>query len=191
MATIIFDFDDTLFNTKKLKEDFSQKLMSLGVPEEVARQSYHDTKKSIGNYTPEEQIRILADIYTIKITKDFSEWFSSLQLSDYLFPESISTLQRLSADHTLVLVTKGEETFQNFKIKNSGIETYFTNIYIVPASKDAFLKNLSLEGPVYFINDKESENKAVKETFPDFIIMHSNEKLHQENKFYEFIINSI
>jgi phosphoglycolate phosphatase-like HAD superfamily hydrolase len=191
MATFIFDLDDTLLDTKRLKDDFSQKLVLFGVPQAVAEQSYFDTKQSLGNYSPEGHLQIISEKYGTRVPDDFSDWLSSVSFEGYLFPESVSTLERLQPNNMLILLTKGEQGFQNKKIKNSGIEKYFNTIHVVSGSKEVFLKDIVFDGPIYFINDKESENAVVKNNFPDFVIIKVDEKHHKEKIFSDLIASFI
>lgn len=68
-----------------------------------------------------------------------------------LMEGAAENLRQLSAKYTLFLVTSGEPTAQNKKIKALGIEAYFKKIYLVnnfkrEEKKDAFLDILKTEG---------------------------------------------
>ena len=81
----------------------------------------------------------------------------------------------MSHNHTLILLTQGEAEYQNIKIKGTNISKYFQDIFIVENEKEIFLQNLTLTYPVYFINDKNSENNKIKILFPEIIVIEKKE----------------
>jgi len=166
MATIIFDFDDTLFNTKKLKEDIFSELVSHGIDRIIIKKTYKECRD---NYCISKHIEILKR-NNLHVPNSFLSWFSSFNLKNYLFPTTIRNLEKLSKNNYLVLLTKGDLEFQDIKIKGSKISKYFKEIHITQKNKEEFLKNKRYSYPVYFINDKELENKKIKKAFPKIII---------------------
>ncbi len=171
MATIIFDFDDTLFDTALLKEDIFLEIISHGATKEQVLNSYKKCNEKFGNYTLKEHINILNNEYDLKISEDIFSWFESLNFTSYLFKETISSLEKLSEKHNLILLTKGDITFQKIKLEGVNILKYFKELFIVDGNKEVFLKDKYFTPPVYFINDKESENEKIQELFPEFIFI--------------------
>lgn len=177
MATFIFDFDDTLFDTKKLRDEISNKIASQGVDYKTIEDTYKETKKNLGNYNLHYHIEILKLNSTFFSHESFYNWFNQIDISLYVFPEAVELLEKISKDHYLVLLTKGEFDFQNIKIQNSNLLKYFNEFHIVPDHKELFLKDKNFTLPIYFINDKETENKKILESFPHFNINDNFRKL--------------
>lgn len=171
MATIIFDFDDTLFDTAELKKIIFGKLESFGIHKEIVESTYAESQKGNSNYSLHSHIQLIKEKYNHFIPENIYQWFSSIDFSLYLFPDSKTCLQELSQKHYLVLLTKGDLDFQNMKINSCDIRKYFKEIYIIENTKDVFLKEKVFESPIYFINDKDSENDLIRELFPNFTII--------------------
>lgn len=175
MATIIFDFDDTLFDTKSLKEKIFNKLIENGVPFDVVHQSYKDSQKVLGIYSPNNHIKVLKDIHNIDINENLNDWIMSLDLETYIFPEVNNLLNNLHTKHNLILLTLGDKDFQSLKINQSQISHYFKEIHIIDYSKELFLKKIDSNHETYFINDKDEENNTIEKSFPNLNII---KKMH-------------
>ena len=171
MATIIFDFDDTLFNTSELKKSIFTKLAAHGINSEIIENSYEECKNEQDVYTLRGHTEILKEKHNFLGSDDIHDWFSKLDLSSYLFPEVSEGLEKLSQEHHLVLLTMGEFEFQNIKLEGASIKKYFNEIHITPGDKEEFLKDKKYDTPIYFINDKSSENKKIKDKFPEINII--------------------
>ncbi len=167
MATIIFDFDDTLFDTKKLKKETFDQLASYGIDKKIIEKTYKECR---GNYCFSKHTQIIKNKHDLKIPDGVNNWLLNINLESYLFPGVVETLKKLSKKHNLILLTKGEPEFQNIKIKGSKISKHFKEIHITSEAKEIFLKNKKFMPPIYFINDKKSENKIIKKIFPKMII---------------------
>ena len=169
MATIIFDFDDTIFDTRQLKKIIAEKLSSYGIDLEVVNNAYHESKGRVGNYILNEHTNTLSQIHGFDVPKEFFAWFEDLPLDSYILPEHESMIKKLKNDkHILILLTKGGNEFQNEKISRSGLEKYFDEVHITSGEKHIYLSEKNFDGPVIFINDKKDENKKIKEHFPHF-----------------------
>jgi FMN phosphatase YigB (HAD superfamily) len=171
MVTIIFDFDDTLFDTSMLKQGIFMKLAAHGIDNEIIENTYEECKNEKDVYTLRGHTDILKEKHNFLGTDDMHDWFSKLDLSSYLFPEVIEGLEKLSREHHLVLLTKGESEYQNIKLEGAGIKKYFQEIHITSKEKEEFLKDKIYSNPIYFINDKSSENKKIKDKFPEINII--------------------
>jgi FMN phosphatase YigB (HAD superfamily) len=171
MATIIFDLDDTLINTHLLKESVADKLFSYGIPRDIVDSAYHIAKERAGNYTLQAHVDVIREKHSFEIPEDVFVWFSTEDLSVYVFPEYETILETLRENHTLILLTKGEAEFQKMKIAGSGLGTYFQHIHITPYPKEVLLSREEFELPIVFVNDKKEENEKIKELFTDFQIV--------------------
>jgi FMN phosphatase YigB (HAD superfamily) len=170
MATLIFDFDDTLFDTARLKKDLFTMIAAHRVSDDDILRSYAESQSS-GNYSFHDHVSFLNTKYGASIPDRIFEDFNQLPFESYLFPYTRKTLETLSKDNTLMLLTKGDPEFQSMKVKGSNIESYFKEVYITPLSKEIFLKDMSLTPPFYFINDKDSENEIIQRMFPDVHVL--------------------
>lgn len=171
MATIIFDFDDTLFDTQLLKEKIFNKLIENGVPKDIIHQSYKDSQKILGIYSLDNHIKILKDLYNIDIEQNLNDWIKNLNIESHIFPEVNALLKNLCGKHNMILLTLGDQDFQSFKIGQSKISHYFNEIHIINYDKELFLRRIDSNQEIYFINDKESENESIKNNFPNFKII--------------------
>ncbi len=176
MATFIFDFDDTLFNAQELKRIIFNKLKEYGTSHESVERTYKELRTTKENYNLSFHRDELNTTHDFLIPETINEWFSEINFEQYLFPETRGLLEDLlSHNHTLILLTQGEAEYQNIKIKGTNISKYFQDIFIVENEKEIFLQNLTLTYPVYFINDKNSENNKIKILFPEIIVIEKKE----------------
>jgi FMN phosphatase YigB (HAD superfamily) len=166
MATIIFDFDDTLFDTKKFKKDIFGELISLGIKENIIKKTYKECRN---DYCLLKHIKALKK-HNLQIPNLIHKKISNLSLKSYLFPKVAKDLKKLSKENYLILLTKGDKGFQNTKINSSNISKYFEEIHITKKNKEEFLKDKKYPHPIYFINDKKSENRIIKKMFPKIIV---------------------
>jgi FMN phosphatase YigB (HAD superfamily) len=172
MATIIFDLDDTLYNTQKFKDDMHAVLTSHRITHEDILDSYKEARAG-HNYSFDKHLDILAKTYEhIETEKELIlQKLKDLLLNIYTYPKVTDYLKELKKSHTLILLTTGKESAQVAKIDRAGIKEFFHRICITQEEKHQFLKNLNLEGPVYVVNDKADENQMIRETLPHFTIL--------------------
>jgi len=171
MAIIIFDFDDTIFETYKLNNSFSQKIESIGVPSDVVKNTYEIAKKKFNHYTFDNHIDVINEMEEFNITDHEKDKLNDIDFSLYKSDETFNILNNLSKKHTLILLTCGEKIFQRLKIYNSGLSSCFHEIHIISSNKENFLMDKNFIGDVYFINDKKSENDVIKKMFPSFKVI--------------------
>ena len=134
-----FDFDRVLFDTdsfnKYLKEETGLHHVDADVYDEH------------GCYSPEKH----AEACGI----DVEEVYGAMEdLNQFLFSD-VDELRKLRNGHELVIVTRGEEKNQRLKVKNSGAQRLFDQLFIVQeGSKDV--------GQIDFlVDDREEEIKRV------------------------------
>ncbi len=168
MATIIFDFDDTLFNTKKFIADIIKTIKTEGVPEHVIRDTYEKMTDDFSFKKYVEAINEKKSINLKKVIKNLEGLFSPR----YVKKETFRLLETLNKqEHNLLLLTLSDKSeFQKLKIKKSTLEKYFKpeNIFIVKESKLLFLRKNKILGDVHFINDKKRENLEISREFKNF-----------------------
>lgn len=169
MKLFIFDFDDTLFDTQSLKEDFFNMLASFDLPKKEIQSSYKKfMDENRGLYIPNNHLEKLLTEFKLKenFKNETLSWLQNLDFKKYVFIETMETLEKISKTNKIILLTKGDEEFQKLKIENCGLKKYFDEIHIVKNNKEDFVRNQNYSGEIYFINDKESENKKISDEFP-------------------------
>lgn len=171
MATIIFDFDDTLFKTHNLKKTIFTKMESLGIPSEIIKNTYEISKKKFTHYTPDNHIRTINDTGFFNIKEKQASEINAIDFTSHKIDDVYNTLLVLSQKHHLILLTIGDKDFQKLKIHKSGLHSLFHEIHIINDKKEDFILSQNFTGDVCFINDKESENKIIRKMFPNIKVI--------------------
>lgn len=171
MATIIFDFDDTLFKTHNLKKTIFAKMESLGITLEIIKNTYEISKKKFKHYTPDNHISTINEIGVFNIGEKQAREINAIDFSSHKIDEVHNILFGLSQKHHLILLTIGDKDFQKLKIHKSGLHSLFHEIHIINDKKEDFISNQNFTDDVYFINDKESENKIIRKMFPNIKVI--------------------
>jgi FMN phosphatase YigB (HAD superfamily) len=171
MATIIFDFDDTLFKTHNLKKTIFAKMESLGIPSEIIINTYEISKKKFNHYTPNNHIRVINEMGFFNIGEKQKREINDIDFSLHGVNEVYNTLLVLSKKHHLILLTIGDKDFQKLKIHKSGLHPFFHEIHIIDDKKEDFISSQNFIDDIYFINDKESENKKIRKMFPNIKVI--------------------
>jgi len=171
MATIIFDFDDTLFETHKLKDSIFETMNTWGLPHQTILETYEKSIKKFLHYTPENHLLTINEMTEFNIPDHRISEIKNLDFSFYQGQVTKKILSNLAKNNTLILLTLGDQNFQEFKIAKSGLAPYFHKIQIVPAQKEKFLLAQNYQGQVFFINDKKIENDLIRKMFPHFQVI--------------------
>ena len=174
MSIIIFDFDDTIFNTRKLKKTIFDKIESLGISSEIVKNSYEISKKRFNHYTPDNHISIINEMSDHDISPKQTAEIKAIDFSLHRNDKIHDILSSLSKKNHLIHLTIGDQNFQKLKIHKSGISKYFHEIHIVSDRKEDFISGRKFTDDVYFINDKKSENKIIKKMFPNIKVIDFN-----------------
>ena len=169
----IIDFDDTLFDSHAFKKARFEILKSIGVTKETFFQTYKQAySDDEGNFAYND--RRHAQFLGVA-GFDENEAFNKLsivsnRLSDFLFTDAVNFLQFLKKyNQPIILLSLGDPSFQEFKIKGTQIENYFNHIFAVAEPKDKVLSEIFKFEKVkeaWFINDKVNETKVLYEKFP-------------------------
>ena len=152
----IFDFDDTLFNSKKFKKNMFSYIEKAGINYSFAENSY----KEIRNLDTPFSLKIFLSLLFPgkKKKKIVLSLYRKIMFncSDFLNKELYDVV-RMAGKSNCYLVTNGDEDFQLDKIKKSGIVSLFNTIEIVPASKKKVVERICMDNPnsmIIFIDDK-------------------------------------
>ncbi|KKP59394.1 MAG: hypothetical protein UR53_C0002G0008 [Candidatus Magasanikbacteria bacterium GW2011_GWC2_34_16] len=169
----IIDFDDTLFDTHAFKRARLEAVRELGVSEELYWQTYYVARNSANGfftYSDERHAEVLAEqgFDKIKIYTALNKVTES-KAKEVLDKETFVFLEKLREFNvSMVLLSLGCPAYQELKVKNTGIDSYFDRLFMVEATKNAVLDELfaNHSGPAWFINDKPVETKELSEQFP-------------------------
>lgn len=159
---LIFDGDDTLWKTQevynKIKTYFKKLMETEGFATDCIideLDSIDAERVSIRKFSPWRFIESMILTYSIYCGKYNIDWnvniedkiraYHSLLISKpKIFPDTISTLKKLSKEYSLVLYTQGDQEVQKAKIESLG--TSFTNlfdeIYIVKKKNIELLESI-------------------------------------------------
>jgi len=177
MKTKLFiDFDGTLFDTRHLKTDLFNTFGSMGFTEDQIELTY---KKACEDYiySPIEQLQLLQNFKKCDI-QEVIEKIESLykKVPDYLFKDTVDFLMNLNREkYEVSLLTLGDEEFQKKKVKSSGIEEYFDNIYYCRNQKWIFLKELvDLDEKFFIIDDRGDAMYEISKEFKNSIPIEIN-----------------
>lgn len=171
---IIFDFDYTLFDTRRFKLAFQKAFEKLGVDRQLFYQTYKESVKKHLYYHPGIQFDLI-----IKVKPKFS--FKKLQktleevleaTNKFLYLDTLSFLEKWQGKFELFLLSSGQDEFQRKKIENSGIKTFFEKIFTTQelTNKIASLKKvLDPEETGFFVDDRPEALLGAKKVFPKLI----------------------
>ena len=164
----IIDFDDTLFDTQRYKQERMRSLVSLGVSEEIFWQTYARVRKNERGemvYSDERHATLLEE-YGFEKNKILAAFdVINKKAKGFLFSDTLYFLQEIKKTQApLILLSLGDPHIQEMKVKGSGIDVYFDRMFLVTDTKKHLVKGLldrHSQEKVWFINDKINETKEV------------------------------
>ncbi len=169
----VIDFDDTLFKTEKFKQARKAALLAVGVSEAIYDITYQEARNSVDGlftYSDERHAEMLVKRRFDKQVVLEALAATTQDLKNFLDEEAESFLKILKKiNEPLVLLSLGDPSFQELKVKASGVAEYFERLFMVDASKEQVMRELLSAEPLakfWFINDKVTETKNIVETFP-------------------------
>ncbi len=169
----IIDFDDTLFDSELFKQARIEALARLGVASDVYQTTYQEAYKSTDGlfaYSNERHADSLAQRGFEREVVLRALESTHKRLAEFLDSEAIVFLETLKKFHQpMVLLSIGDPTFQELKIKGSGIENFFDRLFMVDYPKEKVIHELVVAGApenFWFINDKVIETETIVRQFP-------------------------
>jgi N-acetylglucosamine kinase-like BadF-type ATPase/FMN phosphatase YigB (HAD superfamily) len=175
---LIFDFDHTLFSTKKLYSAFKEAFLKLGVEENLFWETFEKSKGRGRDYKPERQFKLIQksrpEIKIGKLKKSFEKILKTAPR--FLYNDVSAFLKKWSKEADLILLSYGEDNFQKLKIENSGIKKYFKKIIV---TKDIdktkpFKKLFSENKKIVFVEDNPQALLKTKASFPQIMTVRIN-----------------
>jgi FMN phosphatase YigB (HAD superfamily) len=176
---IIFDFDHTLFSTKKLYLEARNYFSSLSVSKEVFDESFKESKKGGKAYKPQNLFEIIhrknPEISIDEMEKASREIAD--KFSDFIYPDVKSFLEEFKKNDLYIISYGGEDgSFSRGKIRKSGIRDYFKKVFITKNnSKVNALSKIIDEGEkAVFVDDCPEVLFEVKNSFPEVTTVRIN-----------------
>lgn len=175
--TFIIDFDHTLFNTTRFKEELARSVKSLEIDRKLWFETYGKTIRQVKNaydYNARTHSQILSKKTGIPAPIIEKRLKLVLPQSDkFLYPDTKNFLKFLkNKGGKIILLTLGNIEWQKEKIKNIKIKKYFNKLIYTYWHKK-YLKIKLKENPNswIFINDDPIEIKELKKIFPQSIFL--------------------
>jgi FMN phosphatase YigB (HAD superfamily) len=177
---LIFDFDHTLFSAKKLYFALKKAFKKIGVKEDLFQEAFEKSKgKTRGRvYKPTRQIefivRVRPEINLKKLKRTLKKVLK--ESPNFLYPNTIYFLKKWRRKADLILLSYGEEKFQEQKIKSSKIKKYFKKIIItrdIEKSKP-FKKLFPKNKKIIFVEDNPQALSKVKKMFKNVVTVRIN-----------------
>lgn len=181
---IIFDFDDTLFETAKFKSEIQKIFAKYGIAADLFEKTYQLSKNDKNYWQPKKQLDLLTKgITPIKKRRILDEINLLFKKSkDFLYSDTILVLRKLSfgcRKHNLkvILLTYGNPVVQRAKIKNCRLAKFFDKIIIAktPAKKKELSKIITQtdqDEKVILIEDRGSIIDPLKKQSRGLIAIH-------------------
>lgn len=149
--TVIFDADDTLWDTQPLYEkaklEFVRLMERLGFPSEDASNRFEATDHanvSLFGFSKQRFPRSMHDTYAALCEAfgrrfDMDKASQALRIGESVFEQSpviydgvVETLSELRENGIrLLLATKGDQEVQTLRVDSSGLRPYFEHIYVL------------------------------------------------------------
>lgn len=175
---IVFDFDHTLFSTKKIYQLIKESFFKFGVCEQLFQETYQKLRDEDRGYNPFFQLKLIKK-EKFKIEENiFKKEFEKVlkKAPQFLYQDTIWFLKKWQGQAELILISLGEEKFQKSKIRAAGIEKYFQEIVItqgINKIKD-FKKFFRYKENIIFVEDDPGALSIIKEVFPKVITIRIN-----------------
>lgn len=165
----IIDFDDTLFDTYRWKQERFKPLAELGVTPEFAQVTYREIRNTLGAvYSNERHAELLGSHGYPKeaVLKALEDNSTESTLKRFVFSDSIPFLEFLKkTGQKIILLSIGDPSFQRVKLNGIGFLKYFDEIYFVDRHKEKnmapILQLCAAHETMWFINDKVEETESV------------------------------
>jgi FMN phosphatase YigB (HAD superfamily) len=142
----IFDFDDVLFQTTKLKEKIFLTLEEVGVPRNLVKEylekerwNCFSLKKMLAHFSVHENL-----------------YEKIMNICGDLRNEELFEIVKKIGKENCFIITYGDEEFQQDKIKRAGIAPLFSEVIIVSNSKKETIEKICAEyknEEIIFIDD--------------------------------------
>lgn len=154
---LIFDFDDTLSNNKKIKERIFACLEEVGVLKNKGEQYYKEERVTGKPFSLKKFLTYVLDKENIKGVDKEDLYEKILQISPYILDLKLLDIVRKTGKENCYIVTNGEEEYQKDKINRSNIADLFLEIHVTSGSKKEIIEDICLrntEETIIFVDNK-------------------------------------
>jgi hypothetical protein len=169
----IIDFDDTLFRTQDFKMARQEALQEVGVSKIQYETTYKLARTSsdgLFTYSDERHASELAKLGFEKEKMLCALQGTTERAGDFLDGQAVDFLKIIERRlEPKVLLSLGDPSFQELKVRGSGVSSFFDRLFMVETTKEKIIGELVRYHPeqiVWFINDKVTETSAVVKRFP-------------------------
>ena len=171
---IILDFDDTIFNTSLMLNEFLEIFQGAGFTEKEFWNNYQKTKEKAGGFDREIFINLFhkSNFFNEKEIKKEVNFVLS-EMSKFIYPDFTSFVKSFSKKD-LMLLSYGVANFQKEKIEKSKVALLLNKIIITSEDKVENFKSISQKyhsEKLFFIEDDANQIDQVKRKFPEIIIL--------------------
>ena len=165
VRSIFVDLDCTLIDSERRYEDEKRVAENFGVPRAIYEWAVDELYKryEVGSYS----FPLLCEIIRprmLNFPEELHLRLASLLSCNYFFSDALDFLARFSQEE-LVLVTSGNQEFQQKKIQTHELAKYFGRIFV--ARNKAQVIGEEKAGTDFFIDDAPREIEKVKLAHPD------------------------
>ena len=171
------DFDSTLYETDQLVAAMWNVYKTYGVAEAdfllTLDRAINGASGDYFDFKFETQIDLLAAMgYKVPATVVLAQ-LQALLNTNYAAADAEVFLQRLRPlCQSIVLLTAGNENFQQAKLQSTGLATYFDDTVIVSNSKEDYVKSvLPEDARGLFVNDQIEQNVRVRNLFSNLLVV--------------------
>lgn len=171
--TFIFDLDDTILDTAKLKDIIFKDMADCGASMEDVSTTYVECTNSGNLYSPEKHISLLKAKNPNIDEKEIMSRLGIINWEALIIPGSKEMIDEAKRMGQVILLTKGNYSFQARKLVGMGIEDWFNDVIITPSAKEKVIEQMNMETDVFVINDKTEENEAMKKVKPNWTYIHT------------------
>ncbi|NTV40990.1 MAG: HAD family hydrolase [Candidatus Moranbacteria bacterium] len=202
---IFIDFDDVLFNTKEFSAYLKEFFVKAGIDQELFQKYYYDpndqAKDKVRLFDPNglfSRLEKYEKIDTGKIRHDFATKLQDLER--FVFEDVADFLVSMGKEN-LQLISFGLTSWQQNKIKGSGIDKLVENFVITEKSKAQEIGQLlaqiklGFEEKIFFIDDRAEHLEDVKKTFPQvttiFLCRKEGRYCDQKNEFCDWEVHDL
>jgi FMN phosphatase YigB (HAD superfamily) len=195
---IVLDFDDTIFNTHRLMQEFLAVFSSLSFREKQFWDAYAECKEKAGDFDKEILINLFSELKSFNKKKVGTEIdFIISKSRNFVYPDFFDFVNNFNKKD-LILLSFGTTDFQGMKIKNSGIISYFKEIIITQKDKTENLKNVLIKNEgekIFFIDDKAKQVDKIKEKLPQIVTVKMERPqgghINTESKLTNYIVKDL
>lgn len=205
---LVFDFDDTLFDTARFKKEIQNIFTKRKIKANLFEKTYQLSKRDKNYWQPKRQLDLLAkNLDSIKKRKILNEINSLFRKSKkFLFSDTIPFLRKLTTESKksklkMILMTYGNPAVQKIKIKNCCFNKFFHKIIIArlpgkekELSKIIIQANKKPNEEVIFIEDRESIIDSLKRQYPKLITFHVQRRTgryHEKSLLADFRVSDL